>query len=72
MSVKLFLRPKDLMVLKDYSTYNTAWQAYRRLKDCLGKQKHQHITLREFADYEGIDIAEVYQTLDSFYTSKNL
>ena len=71
MNVKLFLRPKDLMILKDYSTYKTAWQGYRRLKDSLGKKKHQHITLREFADYEGIDIAEVHATLENFYTSKN-
>jgi hypothetical protein len=59
-----FLFPKDIMrVLPHITSYNGAWLHYKLIKDTLGKQKHQRITILEFATYEGFPVSAVVKAL---------
>jgi hypothetical protein len=60
----IFLFPKDILrVLTHINTYNGAWKHYQAIKDSLGKQKHQRITVQEFANWEGLSAASILQQL---------
>lgn len=36
----------------------------RTLKDSLNKKQHQHVTIREYCEYENINIDEVQEALN--------
>jgi hypothetical protein len=62
----VFIFPKDVTrVLIHITTYKGAWLHYRAIKDNLGKLSHQKLTVKEFADWEGLDPALVLQKLAS-------
>lgn len=63
MAAGIFLEPKDIMIVKGYSNYNTAWTYYRDIRNALGKKKHQKITLHEYAEYEGITLQILKEAL---------
>jgi hypothetical protein len=57
---RLFLYPADLLCIYDHIThYQTALKKYNRIKNMLGKQKHQKLTVKEFADWEMIPEQEI-------------
>lgn len=61
MAVPIFLVPKDLLRLPDFSNYHyeSVRLLYNRIKERLGKEKHQRITLVEFATYMGVEVDEI-------------
>ena len=62
----VFIFPKDVRrVLIHITTYQGAWLHYRAIKDSLGKQSHQKLTVKEFADWEGLDAQLIMQKLAS-------
>lgn len=36
---------------------------YAAIKECLGKKKHQHLTVKEFAEWSGIDEEQIILAL---------
>jgi hypothetical protein len=61
-----FVFPKDVKrILTHITTYKGAWLHLQAIKDNLGKQKRQRLTIKEFADWEGIDANLVMQRLSS-------
>lgn len=60
---RLFLRPGDVMQLEDCSK-DTATRVFKTLRDCLGKKGHQKISIKEYADYHGIDERTVRDALN--------
>lgn len=60
----IFLQPKDLMILAGYSHYNSALEGLNQLKFVLGKQKHQPVTVNEYAKHMGIDAKEVWDAIN--------
>ena len=59
-----FICPKDVnRVLSHITSYMGAYYHLRNIKKCLGKQKHQGVTVKEFAEWEGLDIDAVQVAL---------
>lgn len=62
----LFITPKDLMkVFNHIKTYHGAWLHIRSIKKNIGKQAHQVLTMREFAEWHGIDTQIVIEKLSA-------
>lgn len=65
-AVKLFVYPNDL--IKVYAGKinfkRSAINKYNTLKQLIGKQSHQYITIKELADWEGITEDELLKILD--------
>lgn len=60
----VYLFPKDVLrVITHITSYNGAWLRYQRIKKCLGKERHQYLTIQEFADWEGLDAHLVLNAL---------
>jgi hypothetical protein len=68
--IRLFLTTSDLQIITG-TGYRNAYKIMRRLKDSMGKKDHQHITIKEYCDYEGISIQEVAEIL-KIDTVKNI
>lgn len=47
--------PKDISILLGKS-YKQAVRIFGTIRDAYGKERHQYLTMQEFADYTGIDI----------------
>lgn len=60
----IFLSLKDIMLICGCKQ-TAAWRLRQTIKDALQKKKHQKITLKEFADYEGVSICELETLLNS-------
>lgn len=58
----IFLTGKDVMILEACST-NMAYRILTTIRDALGKPTGTKITLKEYASYRGIDVAEVKEAL---------
>ncbi|MCY4779066.1 hypothetical protein ORI89_05355 [Sphingobacterium sp. UT-1RO-CII-1] len=50
--------PKDISILLGKS-YKQAVRISGTIRDAYGKKSHQYLTLEEFSEYTGIDIAAV-------------
>jgi len=59
----IFLTAKDLQKISGFKSYASAWRYLQLIKDSIGKKKHQHITLGEFCNYEGIQESEVLKII---------
>lgn len=59
---RIYLTISDLQILTG-TGHRNCYNVMRTIKDSLGKQKHQHITLREYSDYEKIDYNELLLAL---------
>lgn len=46
-----------------HSPDSSVYTKYRRLKQRIGKQQHQHITVEEFSEYVGLDKEIVLQRI---------
>ncbi|MGE0638378.1 MAG: hypothetical protein AB7G44_07130 [Bacteroidia bacterium] len=62
MGKRIFLYIKDLQTLTG-NTYKSSQVKYQQIKDALGKKANQHITIKEYCEYEGISETEVHQSL---------
>lgn len=60
--IRLFLTTSDIQIITG-TGYRNANKIMQRLKDSLGKQSYQHVTIREYCCYEGISLDEVYAIL---------
>ena len=60
----IVIRPKDVMKVFDIS-YSSACRRLRDMKDAYDKQKHQFITLSDFAEYEDIPEERILELLQS-------
>ena len=61
-----FIFAKDIQrVLVHITTYKGAWLHLKGIRDSLGKARHQRLTVKEFADYEGLPPELVMQKIDS-------
>ena len=61
-----YIFPKDVIaILTHISSYDGAWAHLRKIKDSLGKKKHQRVTAKEFAEWEGIDVNIVMERIAS-------
>lgn len=60
-----FIVAKDIQRIfpYTYSSYHTAWQKLKRVKECLGKKKHQGLTVKDFANWEGLDPTDILNEL---------
>ena len=59
---RIFLKTADLQFLTGTSGRNCR-KIMQNLKDSLGKQKHQHVTIKEYCSFEGINYTEVSEAL---------
>lgn len=60
----VFIKPKDLFLFFiDIRSSNGVSKKYNRMKEVIGKEKHQPITVWEFADYIGLPTDFVLQRL---------
>lgn len=59
---RLFITVSDLQKLTDTSERNCQ-RKMQLIKDALKKEKHQHVTFKEYCNYENIKLDEVYETL---------
>lgn len=59
---RLFLTTSDLQIITG-TGYRNSYNIMRKLKDSLGKKDHQHVTIKEYCEYEGISETEVLTTL---------
>lgn len=60
----VFIFPKDVLrILTHLTTYDGAWCRLKRIKKCLGKERHQHLTIQEFADWEGLNAQDILNVL---------
>jgi len=55
---RLFIQVQDVMNVMGYAK-TAAYQRLHTIKAAYGKLPHQRVTVKEFAEYEGIPIAEV-------------
>jgi hypothetical protein len=55
MPTRLFIKTKDVALIMGFSDR----QARNRIKETLQKEKHQLVTVVEFAKFEGITVDEV-------------
>lgn len=44
-------------------SYKQASRRYNQAKDALGRLRHQELTFKEFADYFGLDVEDIYRQL---------
>ncbi|NVO11712.1 MAG: hypothetical protein HXX16_17255 [Bacteroidales bacterium] len=58
----LFITPNDIAILTGKSV-KTSRRYLSLIKDALGKEDHQGITIFEYASYEGVDYQEVIKFL---------
>jgi len=58
MEKRLIVTPQDVMKITGRSD---VWceRRLKLIKDVLGKEKHQFVTIKEFCDYEMFNIAEI-------------
>lgn len=59
---RLKLTPKDIVILKGCSE-SYARRVVREIKKIKNKNKNQFITPREFAEFYGIELIDIYATL---------
>lgn len=62
MGKRIFIYIKDLQTLTG-KTYKASQNNYQQIKDALKKKSNQHLTIKEYCDYEGISETEVRQSL---------
>lgn len=55
---RIIITTADIMQLTGVS-YSTAWRELQTIRDALGKQKHQVITIAEYCHYMGINEIEI-------------
>lgn len=60
---RLFITVSDLQIITGTSDRNCQ-KIMRTLKDSLNKKVYQHITIKEYCQYESIDINEVLEVLN--------
>ncbi|NOU19410.1 MAG: hypothetical protein HOO91_17780 [Bacteroidales bacterium] len=58
----LFITPNDIALITGKSV-RTANRYLSIIKDSLNKQKHQNVTIVEYANYEGIELNELIKFL---------
>lgn len=54
----LYLTSKDVSILEGVQISN-AWRSLQAIKDSLGKDKSQRVTIEEYAKYRGVSVEEV-------------
>jgi hypothetical protein len=59
---RIILYCKDLEIITGKGK-KCCWKMMQTIKDALGKQKHQNLTIKEYCDYEGINYDEVVKSL---------
>lgn len=64
MSQRIYFYAKDFMTLTGKNE-RTAYTFLKTLKDALGKKPEQPITIKEYADYEGISEAEIRKAINA-------
>lgn len=62
MGKRIFITVQEIADLTGKS-YCTALRKYITIKDALEKKEHQGITFQEYADYEGVNVEEIRQSL---------
>ncbi|SFS49364.1 hypothetical protein [Sphingobacterium wenxiniae] len=62
-SKRLCISPKDIAIILDISL-RQANRRYNQAKDAYGRLRHQHLTFREFAEYYGLPLDELYERLN--------
>jgi hypothetical protein len=58
----IYITAKDLQTLED-CTESYAYRLLTVIRDALSKPKGKKITLKEYAQYRGIDVSEVTEAL---------
>ncbi len=59
-SGQIYIYTKDIMQFTGKS-HRTCQTILSKIKRLYGKQRHQHITIREFADYMNIRMEDIQQ-----------
>jgi len=60
---RITIETKDIQKLTGKSK-DTALRQLRVLRDALQKKDHQAVTIKEYCEYYGLDLAEVKQVLN--------
>lgn len=58
----IFISIKDVMTITGLSQ-PTCWRLMKTMKDVFKKEKHQHVTIHEFCQYEGLSVEIVEEKL---------
>lgn len=67
--VRLIIKPKDIEIILGVSP-SYARRIVRLIKRKNNKEKYQKITIKEFCKSEGLDVNEVKEELNKFYSRK--
>lgn len=59
---RIFLTTSDLQIITG-TGYDNCSKIMRTLKDSLGKKSHQHVTIKEYCNYENISESEVLEAI---------
>jgi len=62
---RIVIYPSDIIILTNKSE-SYARKEIQSLKKALNKAKHQKVTIREYCDYYGFDLAEVLAVLANY------
>ena len=60
---RIILTISDLKILTDTKAAN-CYKTMQHLRDAMGKTRYQKITIKEYADFNRIDINEIYESLN--------
>lgn len=65
MAQQLFIAPLDLLKIypKELSVPASCYKKLQSLKKYIGKQPHQHITVDELAQWEGVEPQQIQQLI---------
>lgn len=59
------ITPADIhRIFPHIKSYKGAWDRIKRVKEGLGKKKHQQITVVDLAEWEGLDVSIIMVTLN--------
>ena len=62
---RIVIYPSDIIILTEKSE-SYARKEIQSLKTALKKQQHQKVTIKEYCQYYGFDMAEVLSVLSKF------
>jgi hypothetical protein len=62
MNKRLAITAKDIAIVTGKHV-SSSYRLINSIKDALNKKPHQILTLREFCNYEGLELSEVYEII---------
>lgn len=59
----IFLNVREVQLIEGHTTYEGAWKSYDDIRERVGKDKGQKLTIPEYAETEGVPIEIICKLL---------